>query len=150
MAITTIDQPAETILVFTLVPRYAPSKLLTDLKVSGIAIKVLGINKGTVRLEISAPDGLRIAQSKALLDCPYGGLSLGRFIGQEVVLCLDRTTSSLDEITRDPIQIQFQAQRRSVRLTTRAPRCMAILRKEVAERQLGGAPQPNLRSGQQP
>lgn len=136
MAITTVDQ-SETILIFTLVPRFDRKKLLNELKVSGITIKVVGIERQSVRLEIAAPDGLRIAQTNALLDGPYGGLSLGRFVGQELVLFLDRTTPSLDEIIRNPVQIQVQIQRGNVRLTTRAPKCLTVLRSEVAQRQLG-------------
>lgn len=122
-------------IVLTLEPRTDHHQLLKDLQKDGITIKVVSATRAQAHLKVTTPPGMRILEADALLDTPFGGLSLGRYVGEEIVLFVDDATpATAEQITRHPLQVQVTIQRGSVRLTIRAPREIVIMRKELAAR----------------
>lgn len=122
-------------IVLTLEPRTDPQDLLHDLQRTGINIKVVSATRNQAHIKVETPPGMRILEVDSLLDTPFGGLSLGRYVGEEIVLFIDDTRAiSIEQLARHPLQIQVSIQRGSVRLTIRAPRELVIMRKELAHR----------------
>jgi sRNA-binding carbon storage regulator CsrA len=122
-------------IVLTLEPRTDPQQLLHDLQSEGINIKVVSATRAQAHIKVTAPEGMRVLEADALLDTPFGGLSLGRYVGEEIMLFVESGSAlSVDQLARHPLQIQVSVQRGSVRLTIRAPRELVIMRKELAHR----------------